>query len=69
MLKGKKILESSDEDNPFIMSVGDLMASLLLIFILLLSATLLKLEDEYRRKRDEADRAERLAQEKQKVAD
>ena len=34
------------EDNPFGLSVGDLMAALLLIFVLLLMATLLKLQKE-----------------------
>jgi chemotaxis protein MotB len=33
------------EENPFVLSLGDLMASLLLIFALLLSSSLLRLED------------------------
>ncbi len=35
-----------EQGNPFALSIGDLMAALLLIFILLLSATLLRLKDE-----------------------
>jgi outer membrane protein OmpA-like peptidoglycan-associated protein len=44
---------SNQEDqtqNPFAFSIGDLMAALLLIFILLLSSTLLRLEEEFERK-------------------
>lgn len=37
------------EDNPFSMSIGDLMAGLLLIFMLLLSSTMLRLEQEKER--------------------
>ncbi|MDR1979263.1 MAG: OmpA family protein [Synergistaceae bacterium] len=36
-----------EEDNVFSQSVGDLMSSMLLIFILILSATLLRLENEF----------------------
>ena len=38
------------EENPYALSIGDLMAALLLIFILLLAATLLKLQDEFESK-------------------
>lgn len=37
-------------ENPFALSIGDLMAALLLIFILLLSSTLLKLQEEFESK-------------------
>lgn len=36
-----------ESQNPFALSIGDLMAALLLIFILLLASTLLRLQDEY----------------------
>lgn len=43
----KKYNHTSDEnENPFALSISDLMASLLLIFILLLTFTLLKLQEE-----------------------
>ena len=35
----------NNNDNPFALSIGDLMAALLLIFVLLLAATLLRLEN------------------------
>ena len=35
---------NESEDNPFAMSIGDLMAGLLFIFILLLTATMLKVQ-------------------------
>ncbi len=45
-MKDKKIYLSEEEgSNPFSLSIGDLMAALLLIFILLLSATLLNLQE------------------------
>src|SRR5690625_247330 len=39
--------ELEDQENPFALSIGDLMAALLLIFILFLASTLLRLQDEY----------------------
>ena len=39
-------IREESQENPFGMSVGDLMAALLLIFILLLSSTLLRLKNE-----------------------
>lgn len=39
-------LNKDSSENPFGMSIGDLMAALLLIFVLLLTATLLRLQDE-----------------------
>lgn len=41
-----KDLNKDSGENPFGMSIGDLMAALLLIFVLLLTATLLRLQDE-----------------------
>ncbi len=40
----------SEESNPFSLSIGDLMAALLLIFVLLLSSTLMRLQDEFENK-------------------
>jgi outer membrane protein OmpA-like peptidoglycan-associated protein len=45
-----------ESENPFALSIGDLMAALLLIFVLLLSATLLKLQDEFESKTQVAER-------------
>ena len=42
MATGKKTYDT--EENPFAMSIGDLMAGLLFIFILLLTATMLKVQ-------------------------
>ena len=36
--------DNESEENPFAMSIGDLMAGLLFIFILLLTATMLKVQ-------------------------
>ena len=44
MTHSKRNLDYTEE-NPFVLSLGDLMASLLLIFALLLSSSLLRLED------------------------
>lgn len=44
------ILLSHDEENPFAQSTGDLMAGLLLVFVLILASTLLRLEDEFEQK-------------------
>ncbi|RME45700.1 MAG: OmpA family protein [Deltaproteobacteria bacterium] len=56
------------EENPFALSVGDLMAALLLIFILLLSSTLLRLEKEFQRKREETEAVKRAAEQIQAIA-
>ena len=45
-------LKENNNDNPFGLSIGDLMAALLLLFILLLSATLLRLQDESDKKNE-----------------
>lgn len=44
-----------DVENPFSLSIGDLMAALLLIFILLLASTLLKLQEEFKHKSEAAE--------------
>lgn len=51
-----------ENDNPFALSIGDLMASLLLIFILLLASTLIALKDEYEKKSDVAERYKQIKQ-------
>lgn len=52
----------SSEDS-FSLSVGDLMAALLLIFILLLSSTLLRLEEQFEEKQQVAEKYRDLQQE------
>ena len=44
MRRNHQSSEFNEEENPFALSIGDLMSALLLIFILLLSATLLQLK-------------------------
>ncbi|PZM77253.1 MAG: OmpA family protein [Candidatus Margulisiibacteriota bacterium] len=52
----KKLFYHSEEtENPFALSIGDLMAALLLIFVLLLASTLLKLQDEFESKSQVAE--------------
>lgn len=64
-----------EEENPFSLSLGDLMAAILMIFVLLLSATLLMLREEYNKKtqlaeetRQAAEETRRRAEEIQKIA-
>jgi outer membrane protein OmpA-like peptidoglycan-associated protein len=45
MKRGGIIYQEDEPQNPFALSIGDLMAALLLIFVLLLSATLLNLQE------------------------
>lgn len=45
-----------ESQNPFALSIGDLMAALLLIFVLLLASTLLRLQDEFENKTQIAER-------------
>lgn len=40
----KQLRENEENENPFAMSIGDLMAGLLFIFVLLLTATMLKVQ-------------------------
>lgn len=49
-----------EEDNQFGLSIGDLMAALLLIFVLLLIGTMLKLQDEFDSKSNVAERYKEL---------
>ncbi|MFH1097706.1 MAG: OmpA family protein [Candidatus Desantisbacteria bacterium] len=49
-------VEIEQQDNPFALSIGDLMAALLLIFVLLLASTLLKLQNEFENKSRVAER-------------
>lgn len=55
----KKFVEIEDE-NQFSLSTGDLMAALLLIFVLLLIGTMLKLQEEFDSKSDIAERYKEL---------
>ena len=55
----KKYLDIND-DNQFALSTGDLMAALLLIFVLLLIGTMLKLQEEFDSKSDIAERYKEL---------
>lgn len=55
----KKILEIED-NNQFGLSTGDLMAALLLIFVLLLIGTMLKLQEEFDSKSNVAERYKEL---------
>ena len=50
MFKKELAVSEYPEENPFSQSVGDLMASLLLVFVLILASTLLRLENEFERK-------------------
>ncbi|MDY0039083.1 MAG: OmpA family protein [Desulforhabdus sp.] len=59
---------SAQGDNPFSLSIGDLMAALVLIFALLMSATLLQLQDDLKSKREQAVREERIARKVQLIA-
>ena len=55
----KKFVDIEDE-NPFSLSIGDLMAALLLIFVLLLIGTMLKLQQEFDSKSKVAERYKEL---------
>lgn len=56
MRKTRDPHQEYEPQNPFALSIGDLMAALLLIFILLLSSTLLQLQDEFESKSQIAER-------------
>ena len=49
-----------NEDNQFALSTGDLMAALLIIFILLLIGTMLKLQEDYENKSNIAEKYKEL---------
>lgn len=53
-------IDRSSNDNPFSMSIGDLMAGLLFIFVLLLTATMLRVQEE-------ADRETEIVQEYDRI--
>lgn len=55
----KKYIDIEDE-NEFGLSIGDLMAALLMIFVLLLIGTMLKLQDEFDSKSNVAERYQEL---------
>jgi outer membrane protein OmpA-like peptidoglycan-associated protein len=59
-LKTKKKYIDIKENNQFALSTGDLMAALLLIFVLLLIGTMLKLQEEFDNKSDIAERYKEL---------
>jgi outer membrane protein OmpA-like peptidoglycan-associated protein len=63
-----KNLSIESEENPFALSIGDLMASLLLVFILLLSATLLQLEEEFKKKKENLDEAHKIGEKITEIA-
>lgn len=56
----KKGIIEDEEINQFGLSIGDLMAALLLIFVLLLIGTMLKLQEEFDSKSDIAERYKEL---------
>lgn len=56
MRKDSKDFNQEEAPNPFALSIGDLMAALLLIFVLLLASTLLRLQDEFENKTQIAER-------------
>jgi outer membrane protein OmpA-like peptidoglycan-associated protein len=55
MNKAGQPSHDAETQNPFALSIGDLMAALLLIFILLLASTLLRLQDEFEHKTQVAE--------------
>ena len=59
-MAGKVRTDTAQEENPFVLSIGDLMAALLLIFILLLSATLLMLQDKFGKATEEQEQAKKI---------
>jgi outer membrane protein OmpA-like peptidoglycan-associated protein len=56
MRKDSRDFNQEEAQNPFALSIGDLMAALLLIFVLLLASTLLRLQDEFENKTQIAER-------------
>ena len=68
MFRKANFLDFSQEENPFSLSLGDLMAALVLIFALLMSATLLQLQVDLRSKRELAVREKITAKKVQLIA-
>lgn len=56
-----------EEENPFALSIGDMMAALLLVFVLLLAATLLQLEESFKEERQRASTVQEITEEYQSV--
>ena len=69
MRKPAHPLDEHQDETPFFLSTGDLMAALLMIFVLLLSVTLLRLHREYDRKSQTADAYKRTSQEYKQVSE
>ncbi len=63
MRKISETYHKEETENPFALSMGDLMAALLLIFILLLTSTLLRLQDEFENKTQIAERYSNIKEE------
>lgn len=55
------------EDNPFALSIGDMMAALLMVFVLLLAATLLQLEESFQDERQRAETIQEITQEYESI--
>lgn len=55
-----------DEETPFYLSTGDLMAALLMVFVLLLAGTLLRLQEDYREKVERAETYKSLFEDNEK---
>ena len=68
MSRKGSLLSIPQGDNPFAMSLGDLMAALVLIFALLMLATLMQLEDDLKSKRELALSERHTAKQIQLVA-
>jgi outer membrane protein OmpA-like peptidoglycan-associated protein len=68
MPRSAETAQNYQPENPFSLSIGDLMAALVLIFALLMSATLLQLEDDLKEKRLQAAREEQTAKKVQLIA-
>lgn len=64
----RPILEGpAEEENPFALSIGDMMAALLLVFVLLLAATLLQLEESFKDERQRASTIQEITEEYQSI--
>lgn len=69
MAKSKGTLEEYQEEQSVLMSVGDIMAALLMIFILLTASTLLRLREEYQSKADMSDTYQQLSEQYKEISD
>lgn len=56
-----------EEENPFGLSVGDMMAALLLVFVLLLVATLIQLEESFSQERERAQTVQEITDEYESI--